>query len=348
MRATLAGVVLALSIPLAAQAQERQIWTFTCTKAGRMVYRERVADRPTPVKEQEVNRRNPGAVCLLLAPEEPGAAATADLRAVLEQARPGGGVLSYASPIAPPQGASIDAALRALKGEPMAVVVPPLQGSLAQPPAPAEPLGVDVSLGSDAPEAPEVRPARPGWVRLALYRGADEEEVLADWMRIGASDLAFAPFSPALTEVGEGRTMLAVGPVSQAERPELCLAASRHGLDCLSAEEGEGAPMDGPALAALAKSYPGLVAWGWQPEMSPRRQGVAPDTGDALTCSAPGPARRPGVDLVALGAALDAAREAQNPPKEGAGPSASSARLSSLPRASTTRSRTRSAPPVIR
>ncbi len=135
MRRTLACALLLL-LAGGAAAQERRIWTMTCTKAGRTVYRERVADRPSQAKELEVYRLNPGAVCLVLAPEEAGGM-PADLASALQQSRPGqtlGPVLSFASPAAVPQDAGIDAALRALKGDGLPVAARlPLPG--AAPPA---------------------------------------------------------------------------------------------------------------------------------------------------------------------------------------------------------------------
>lgn len=341
MRRTFACALLLL-VAGGAAAQERQIWTVTCTKAGRTVYRERIADRPSQVKELEVGRLNPGAVCIVLAPEEAGGV-PADLAAALQQSRPGatlGPVLSFASPAALPQDAGIDAALRALKGDGLPVAPRLPAASMAtQPGAEPERLGVEILTPPETTPA-DARPGASDWVRLALYKDASEDDAVADWARIVSAAPSMGAYTPNLAPAGEGYLMLAVGPVRPREAAPLCLEAAALGLDCIPGSGPPSVPGPAPVLDALARSYPGLVAWGASEPIS--RPPEAGWDGDGPACPSGGPVgpRRPWVDLTALGTGAPA--PPAHMPKERVS-SSSGASASSLATSSSTRPKARPA-----
>jgi len=312
-------------------------WTSSCTKAGRTLYLERTAERPTASRELELHRRYPNAVCLVLAPEEAGGT-PGDLAAALQQSRPGGPaapVLSFAAPAAPLPDAGIDAALRALTGSGLPVSPRPDVPSLDKP------LGVEVQAETeDGGEA--LRPAHSDWVRVAVYRDVSDDVALADWDRALAHAPFLATYAPDIKRFDGDRVMLSVGPLPAAEAASFCIAAAEAGLECLPGSGPPSAAADGPALEAMAMSYPGHVAWGVA-ESSCARAAPAQWPGDGPTCmGGPVPPRRPWVDLTALGEGAEAPKPvAQRMPKAGAGSSSAAALASNLPTSRTTSPRVR-------
>ena len=343
-------------VALPAVAQERAPWLVTCTKAGKVLYRERLAERPSPTRESEIYGRYVGATCVVLAPEDGTAVADvpSDLREVLEGFKPG---VTPAGPRKGPSGSGIDAALRVLRGEEVPIGSPVVRERT--PAAKPERLGVEVALDpgeeakADAPP-PDAKPPSPAWVRLSLYKGIEEEDVIADWRRILAADPTFARFSPLVSEVGAGYLMLAAGPVRGKDRAGLCAAAAEMRLDC---EPGDGVVAESStreAILALEKSYPGHVDPGAGLAISRRVMGA--DAPMLCSFAVPG-TKRDGVDLVALGARTLRAREApavvaasaapSRVQKAGRGASSRDSRSAASISASTSAIK-RSASPVIR
>jgi len=320
-----------LGLPAAASAVEGGLWTASCVKQGRVLFRERLAARPSGEREAELSRRYPGAVCMVLAPD-PGGTAALGLGEALQAARP----------VGPPAGREgdgignvlgFDAAIRVLRGE--AIPVSPVASAPSTGPVrPDERPGVEVET---APEAASVRPASGRYVRLALYEGDSFEDIMADWQRVSAAGPEIALYSPSLTRTAEGLTMLSVGPVSADERKGLCLSAAVLGLDCMPGPSAE--PQTGGAIEALERNYPGLVTWAPRPATSARALGLPNAVDGTLSClSGAALARAPGIDLLALGPspAPAPAISAVGAPHRGAktGPSASGSSMSKSPSSS--------------
>jgi hypothetical protein len=288
-------VTAALVVPARDARAESGLWTSSCIKQGRVLYRERFAAKPTPEREAENARRYPGAMCIVLAPDDGAAYAASNLDEALRQSRPGAVPIAASGLDGIGNALGFDAAIRAIRGEaiPVAPASPPPASSAAS----ARP-GIEIEA---PPEAASVRPASDRYVRLALYDEGSVEDVMADWQRVSTEATELAMFSPSLTRTAEGLTMLSVGPVSSVERKSLCLAAVVLGLDCMpglsSAPEGVE-----DALASLERSYPGLVRGVPAPAMSMRAVGLPSPVDGTLSCHASeGFARTKGVDLLALG-----------------------------------------------
>lgn len=249
-RLPLIAATLIVMLTAQSPARSEDSWTVSCSKDGKVLHLERVANTNSQ-RESELLQRYPGATCIYISD-----GATADIPVSTGNADD-----------------SLEAALRAITGDaPLpdqhfepndASVAPALELGLA--PAPAEPPRIEPFASP-----PQYRPASRDWVRLAIYETDDVSEALADWDRISQLDPIFRYVTPAITNSHDGYVMLSAGPIVPADRNEFCLAATNVGMDCLpgNVETTEVQPAGLEGLRYLAEQFPGV---GLLTETSSRR-----------------------------------------------------------------------------
>lgn len=226
---SLVGLQLIFS-PVASAAS----WTVSCSAGGEVVHTEVLDETTGGQRELDIRAKYPTAACVFLS------------EAPIQSAPSIGSGLARNDPY------DLEAALRAISGERLEVAFPEPQSS-----AP------DVDLGSASNRPPPLhvpvdhRPMAPGWIRLSMYRTGNISDALADWSRITSQEPSFRFLMPSVARVGDEYVMLSVGPVSNEDRPAVCVAASSLGLDCLAGPD----ILDEESLAIeyLSTAFPGAI-----------------------------------------------------------------------------------------
>lgn len=249
-----AALAAALSTPAHAQGG----WTVTCTLNGRIVHLERLPPDASRVRQSEILARNPGAMCVHLSDDQ-----GLPLDAQSGVAAPLAPGVDRSGPPAGRRPVDVENALRVLRGERLREVTSP-------PPVAAQPTTPPPTAQTRRESDPrQLRPSSSEWVRLALYRSTDRQDVLADWRRIITREPALAHLVPALSEV-DGVVMLSAGPANPQEREGICILAAGLGLDCVPGTGEARSEPTNDAVHLLGMIAPEVIATDDAP-MSSRR-----------------------------------------------------------------------------
>ena len=197
------AIILSISDTQAQSADPSADWTVACSQGGRLIYVEHLATGTSNRHEAEIVRRFPDATCVFLRAEQ--------------------FIESYAGEIGEVLGQpdSLDAALRAISGEPLGITDPNQ--------TPIKP-GVIIDR---LPPVNSWRPNSPEWARINVYKDMDINDVVEHWNHIKTNQPKFHRFTADLIQKDEQHYMLSIGPVFYEERDYFCHLMFEQELDCI-------------------------------------------------------------------------------------------------------------------